>query len=47
MKMAWAGYLARMGEKRVLMEKPEGKRPLRRFKHRWLDNITRREELIA
>jgi len=26
-------------EKRVLMEKPEGKRPLRRPRHRWEDNI--------
>jgi len=26
-------------EKRVLMEKPEGKRPLGRPRHRWEDNI--------
>jgi hypothetical protein len=32
-----------MGEKRnvyrLLVRKPEGKRPLRRPKHRWVDNI--------
>jgi hypothetical protein len=42
-KMRWAGYLSRMGEKRnaygILVEKPEGKRPLGRSKHRWEDNI--------
>jgi hypothetical protein len=26
-------------EKRVLMEKPEGERPLGRPRHRWEDNI--------
>jgi hypothetical protein len=33
-RMRWAGHVARMGERRgsykILMEKPEGKRPLRR-----------------
>ena len=24
---------------RVLVRKPEGKRPLRRLRHRWVDNI--------
>jgi hypothetical protein len=42
-KNKWAGHVARMGEKkgvcRVLMEKPEGKRPLGRPRHRWEDNI--------
>jgi len=37
-RMRWAGHVARMGEKRgvyrVLVEKPEGKRPLRRLKRR-------------
>jgi hypothetical protein len=39
----WAGHLAQMGEKRnayrLLVEKPEGKRPLRRPRCRWVDNI--------
>jgi hypothetical protein len=42
-RMRWAGHVARMGEKRnvyrLLVEKPEGKRPLRRPRHRWIDNI--------
>jgi hypothetical protein len=41
--MRWAGYVARMGEKgnvyRVLVGKPEGKRPLGRPRRRWIDNI--------
>jgi hypothetical protein len=39
----WAGYVARMGEGRsvyrVLVGRPEGKRPLGRSRHRWEDNI--------
>ena len=39
----WAGHVARMGEERgvyrVLVGKPEGKRPLRRPRRRWVDNI--------
>jgi hypothetical protein len=39
----WAGHVARMGEKRnayrLLVGKPEGKRPLGRQRHRWVDNI--------
>jgi len=39
----WAGYVARMGEERglyrVLVGKPEGKRPLVRPRRRWVDNI--------
>jgi len=39
----WAGHVARMGEKRgiyrVLVGKPEGKRPLGRPRRRWEDNI--------
>jgi hypothetical protein len=39
----WAGHVARMGEGRgvyrVLVGRPEGKRPLRRPRRRWEDNI--------
>jgi hypothetical protein len=42
-KMRWAGYVARMGEGRgvyrVLVGKPEERRPLGRPRHRWEDNI--------
>ena len=42
-RMRWAGHVARMGEGRgvyrVLMGKPEGKRPLGRPRRRWEDNI--------
>ena len=42
-KMGWAGHVARMGEERevyrVLVRKPEGKRPLGRPRLRWVDNI--------
>jgi hypothetical protein len=42
-KMRWAGHVARMGEKRnayrILVGKPDGKRPLRRPRRRWVDNI--------
>jgi len=41
--MRWAGHVARVGERRgvyrVLVGKPEGKRPLGRPRHRWEDNI--------
>jgi len=40
--MRWAGLVARMGGRgvhRVLVGKPEGKRPLGRPRHRWEDNI--------
>jgi hypothetical protein len=41
--MRWAGYVASMGEKRnaysILVGKPEGRRPLERPTHRWVDNI--------
>jgi hypothetical protein len=43
-RMRWAGHVARMGEKRnvyrLLVGKPEGKRPLGRPRCRWIDNIT-------
>jgi len=42
-RMRWAGHIARMGKSRgvfrVLVGKPEGKRPLGRPRHRWEDNI--------
>jgi len=41
--MRWAGHVAHMGEKggvyRILVGKPEGKRPLGRPRNRWEDNI--------
>jgi hypothetical protein len=41
--MRWAGHVARMGEGRnvyrVLVGKPEGKRPLERPRRRWEDEI--------
>jgi hypothetical protein len=41
--MRWAGHMAHVGEERkvykVLVGKPEGKRPLRRPRHRWEDGI--------
>jgi len=42
-RMKWAGHVARMGEDRgvhrVLLGKPEGKRPLGRPRRRWEDKI--------
>jgi hypothetical protein len=42
-RMRWAGHMARMGEKRnvyrLLLGKPEGKRPLGRPIRRWIENI--------
>jgi len=42
-RMRWAGHVARMGEERgmyrVLVGKPEGRRPLGRRSRRWVDNI--------
>ena len=42
-RMRWAGHVARMGEERgvyrFLVGKPEGKRPLGRHRHRWVDDI--------
>jgi hypothetical protein len=42
-RMKWAWHVARMGLKRnacrLLVGKPEGKRPLGRPRHRWVDNI--------
>ena len=42
-RLRWAGHVARMGEEkgmyRVLVWKPEGRRPLGRPRRRWVDNI--------
>jgi hypothetical protein len=42
-RMRWAGHVERMREKRnayrILVGKPEGKRPLGRPRRRWVDNI--------
>jgi hypothetical protein len=42
-RMRWAGHVARMGEKRntyrLLVGKPEGKRPPGKPRCRWVDNI--------
>jgi hypothetical protein len=42
-RMRWAGHVARMGEGRgvyrILVERPEGRRPLGRPRRRWEDNI--------
>jgi hypothetical protein len=42
-RMRWTGHVARMGAKRnahrMLVGKPEGKRPLGRPRHRWVDSI--------
>jgi hypothetical protein len=41
-RMRWAGHVARMGEgrgvQRVLVGKPEGKRPFGGHRSRWEDN---------
>jgi hypothetical protein len=41
--MRWAGHVVGMGTKRsacrILVGKPEGKRPLGRRRRRWVDNI--------
>jgi hypothetical protein len=42
-RMRWAGHAARIGEKRnayrLLVGKPEGKKPLGRPRRRWVKNI--------
>jgi hypothetical protein len=39
----WVEHVVHMGEMRnaykILVGKPEGKRPVRRLRHRWEDNI--------
>jgi hypothetical protein len=41
--MRWTGHVAQMGERiiaySILVGKPEGRRPLGRPRHRWVDNI--------
>jgi hypothetical protein len=43
LRRRWVGHAARMGEKRnmsrLLVGKPEGKRPLGRLRCRWIENI--------
>jgi hypothetical protein len=41
-RMRWAGHVGRMGNKKVyrlLVGKPEGRRPPGRPRRRWMDNI--------
>jgi hypothetical protein len=42
-RLRWAGHVILMGEKRnvyrLLVGKPEGRRPLGRPRRRWVDNI--------
>jgi hypothetical protein len=42
-RMRWVWHVERMGEKRnayrILVGKPDGKRPLGRQRRRWMDNI--------
>jgi hypothetical protein len=42
-RMRWVGHVAQMGDKmnayRILVGNPEGNRPQRRPKSRWVDNI--------
>jgi hypothetical protein len=41
--MRWVGHVVHMGktrnENKILVGKPEGKRPFERLRHRWEDNI--------
>jgi hypothetical protein len=42
-RIRWAEHIARIGEKRdayrLLVGKPEGKKPLGKLKCKWVDNI--------
>jgi hypothetical protein len=42
-RMRWAGHVARVGEKRgayrILVGRPQGRRPLERPRRRWEDNV--------
>ena len=48
-RIRWAGYVAPIGEERgvcrVLLGKPEGRRPLGRTRRRWVDNRTDLQEV--
>jgi hypothetical protein len=50
-RMRWAGHVARMEEERkvykVLVGKPEGKRPLGRPRRRWEDGLRMENERLA
>jgi len=41
--MRWAGHVAHIGKRRgtyrILVGRPEGRRPLQRPRHRWWDDI--------
>jgi hypothetical protein len=52
-RMRWAGHVARIAEERnsyrILVGKPEGKRPLGIPRRRWADNIkmdVRQDEMV-
>jgi hypothetical protein len=49
--MRWEGHETHMGERRgaysVLMEKPEGKRPLGRPRHIWEANIKMDHQVVG
>jgi hypothetical protein len=42
-RLRWAGHVRQMGMERnayrIVMQKPEGRRPLGRPRHRWVDSI--------
>jgi hypothetical protein len=40
-RMIWAGHVSRLVEKRLVVGKPDGKRPLERPRRRWVDNTKR------
>jgi hypothetical protein len=50
-RMRWAGHVVRMGQDRkgykVLVGKPEGKRPLERPRRRWEDRVRMNLEKIG
>jgi hypothetical protein len=50
-QMRWAGHVACMGKDRgvhrVLVGKPEGKRPLGRLRHKWDDNIKMELQVVG